>query len=113
MASRAKALEVNGVYVLICMDPKYVEVGAGAQTRANHIFTADDVNRLRQQIQADLKSAQYDAALAGAVQQVANTYAANIRGAKPLDESMPPVPLEPATVAAPATRTAPATRPAD
>ncbi len=81
MAARAKARQANGVFVLICMDPRYVTVGAGGETRANGIFTAKDVSALRTQLQADLRVGRYDAALNGAVATVTRTYAARIKEA--------------------------------
>ena len=87
MAGRAKDLKVNGVYALICMDPKYVEVGAGKETKARGIFTQADLDGLRQQLQTNLKAQQNDAALTGAVDLVQRAYTANIPGARPLGEA--------------------------
>ena len=84
MAAHAKGRRANGVYVLICLDPKYVQVGAGVQTRERGIFTAADVNALRRGLQRDLRAQRYDAALLGAVQTVIDAYAAHVPGARPL-----------------------------
>jgi uncharacterized membrane protein YgcG len=75
---RAKILNANGVYVLICMDPKYVEVGAGRETVARGIFTNDDLGRLRDLLRRNLRDGRYDDALAGSVDLVTQTYAARI-----------------------------------
>ncbi len=87
MAARAKDLKVNGVYALICMDPKFIEVGAGRETKQRGIFTQADLDRLREQMQGSLKAQQYDATLSGAVDMVQRAYTANIPGAKPLGEA--------------------------
>src|ERR1019366_6924958 len=78
MVSRAQALGVNGVYTLICMNPKFVDVGAGANTRARGDFTEGDIDRLRQQWQSTLHQRQYDQGLSQAVDSVDRAYAANI-----------------------------------
>jgi hypothetical protein len=78
MISRAQALKVNGVYTLISMDPKFVEVGAGASTRARGDFTEADINHLRQQWQSALHQQQYDQGLLQAVDSVDRAYTANI-----------------------------------
>jgi TPM domain len=78
--SRAKSLGVNGVYTLICMDPKFVDVGAGANTRSRGIFTENDINQLREQWQSNLHHQQYDQGLSQAVDSVNQAYAANISG---------------------------------
>jgi hypothetical protein len=81
LASRFKALNVNGVYVLICMDPKHLEVGADRLTMSRGDFTQEDVNSLRKQIQSSLKDKDYDAALSGAMETVERTYKENITAA--------------------------------
>jgi uncharacterized membrane protein YgcG len=83
MAERAKELKVNGVYLLICMDPKYLEVGAGTNTVKRGDFTDDDIDALRTQMQADLKSKDYDKALSNAVDSVEQTYSNNIKTPAP------------------------------
>jgi hypothetical protein len=90
MSGRAKDLKVNGVYALICMDPKYVEAGAGTETREKGIFTKADLDRLREELQTNLKAQQYDAALAGAVDLVDRTYTANIPGSVAAPSGMTP-----------------------
>ena len=77
---RARSTKANGVYVLICMDPKWVEVAAGEHTRARGLFTADDLAAVRKGLVADLRAGRYDAALAGAVDRVARTYAEHAAG---------------------------------
>jgi uncharacterized membrane protein YgcG len=79
MVSRAKDLKVNGVYVLICMDPKHLEVGAGKNTMARGDFTAADVDGLRQQMQGALHEKDYDKALSGAVEYVDRAFTQNIQ----------------------------------
>jgi hypothetical protein len=79
MATRAKELKVNGVYVLICMDPKHIEVGAGKNTLKNGDFTEENIDTLRRQMQADLHNKEYDKALNGAVDMVEKSFAANIQ----------------------------------
>jgi uncharacterized membrane protein YgcG len=78
MAARAKELKVNGVYVLICMDPRHLEVAAGKNTVARGEFTDADVIALRKQMQAALHDRDYDKALSGAVETVEHTFADNI-----------------------------------
>jgi hypothetical protein len=78
MAARAKALKVNGVYALICMDPRRLEVGAGKNTVARGDFTQDDVDNLATQMRESLKNNQYDKALSDAVDTVERAYTTNI-----------------------------------
>ncbi len=80
MASRAKELKVNGVYVLICMDPKHLEVGAGKNTIARGDFSQSDVDGLYAQMKEALHNKDYDKALSGAVDTVKRPYTANISG---------------------------------
>jgi hypothetical protein len=81
MAARAKDLKVNGVYVLICMDPKHIEVGAGTNTVKRGDFTDADIEALRKQMQEDLHSKDYDKALSNAVDNVEKAYTNNIHEA--------------------------------
>jgi hypothetical protein len=83
MADRARALKVDGVYVLICMNPGHVEIGATRETRARGDFTQADINSLREQIQQSLEAKQYDQALNDAVDTVESAYSANIHGQNP------------------------------
>ncbi len=83
MSNRARELRVNGVYVLICMDPKHLEVGAGRNTIARGDFTEQDVQKLRDQMQKLLKEKDYDGALSNAVDTVDQAYTANIHGNNP------------------------------
>ena len=78
MLSRAKELKVNGVYALICMDPKHLEVDAGKNTVARGEFTKADIDSLRRQMQAALRDRDYDKTLSDAVETVDRTYAENI-----------------------------------
>jgi hypothetical protein len=83
LSARAKELSVNGVYVLICMDPKHVQVAAGKETRARGDFTENDVKSLREHLQKSLGAKQYDQALGDAVEDVDRAYTANIAGQGP------------------------------
>ncbi len=85
MHARFANRNVNGVYVLVCLDPRYVEVGVGKQTLARGDFTPADVAGLSKQLIADLRGGRYDVGLAGAVDTVGRDYAANIPGGQPLD----------------------------
>jgi hypothetical protein len=78
--SRAQALKVNGVYVLICMDPKFIDDGAGRETVAKGIFGNGELSTLRSSFRAALHDAKYDQGLADAVDQVYRAYTANIPG---------------------------------
>jgi hypothetical protein len=82
MRDRAQKLGVNGVYVLICMDPKHLEVGAGKETVKRGDFTKDNEIALRSQLQSALRAGDYDKALSGAVEYVDSAYAENIHSNK-------------------------------
>ncbi len=81
--NRMEKLQVNGVYVLVCMDPKYVEVRGGRETMARGDFTAADIARLSTQLKADLRGGNNDQALSDAVDTVNRAYGANITGSAP------------------------------
>ena len=85
--ARASAARVNGVYVLICMDPKYIDVAAGRETISRGIFTEDDVSQLKQQVRSTLAAGQPDRALREAIDTVERTYTTNIPGTAPRQAS--------------------------
>jgi hypothetical protein len=78
MASRARELKVNGVYVLICMDPRHLEAGVGKYTREHGDFTQSDLDNLTAQMRTSLRNKEYDKALGDAVDTVERAYSANI-----------------------------------
>lgn len=78
LGSRARALQANGVFALVNMDPRYVEANAGKNTKAAGSFTDADVARLRAQMVAAFKQQQFDQGLLQAVDLVERAYTANI-----------------------------------
>ncbi len=81
--SRGQERKVNGVYVLICMNPTHLEVKVGKNTLSRGDFTQADADTLRKQLQTSLHDKQYDQGLADAVENVDRAYTANINGAAP------------------------------
>jgi len=81
MASRARELKVNGVYVLICMDPRHLEVGMDHLTATRGDFTQEDRTGLVKQMQGALHDKDYDKALSGALEYVDRAYTENIQAA--------------------------------
>ena len=77
-ATRANALGVNGVYVLICMDPPFIDDAAGRETVERGIFTSNDLSTLRQSFRTALHDKQYDRGLREAVDDVRRAFAANV-----------------------------------
>jgi uncharacterized membrane protein YgcG len=59
---RRKAEDVDGVVVLICMDPGHVQINIGNETQKK-LFTQADRTELLQHVTAALKDKQYDDAL--------------------------------------------------
>jgi len=59
---RRKAEDVDGVVVLICMDPKHIQINLGNQTQKK-LFTQVDRAELQPNITTAMKAKQYDDAL--------------------------------------------------
>lgn len=74
---RAKNAKVNGVYILICDDPKihYVQPVVGEQTRKSGIFTDANLKVLGNNLRDNLKKNKPNDALTGAVGYVKKTMA--------------------------------------
>jgi uncharacterized membrane protein YgcG len=81
---RAKAMGTNGVYVLICMDPRHLQVEVGNRTETRE-FTTADRDALRTQLVSQFKAQQYDAGLTDAANFVLDKMDANTR-----QSSVPP-----------------------
>jgi uncharacterized membrane protein YgcG len=75
---RAKAMGTNGVYVLICMDPRHLQVEVGNRTETRE-FTAADRDGLSTQLISDFKAQNYDAGLTDAANFVLQRMDANTR----------------------------------
>ncbi len=80
---RANATRANGVYVMICMDPRYVEVRTGPETLKRGDFVKADADRLSGGLKTDLGANRNDQALSGAVDTVERAYTANIGAGAP------------------------------
>jgi TPM domain len=70
--TRRKALNADGVYVLVCMDPKYIQV---------HHLNTSDADALRGQLKTAFHNQEYDQGLQDAVDSVGQTLAANTSSA--------------------------------
>lgn len=75
--SRARSLEVNGVYVLICKDPSYLEVEVGNETRKK-AFTTENRNHLRDLLLKRFKAKEYDQGLIEGATYVRDTLDQNL-----------------------------------
>ncbi len=79
-AKRSSELELDGVYVLICKQPSYVFVAAGAETRKK-AFTPADITGLRQLLVDRFKAKEFDRGLREGVTYVRNTMKGNVKQA--------------------------------
>ncbi len=75
---RANTSRVNGIYLLICMKPRYVESVVGEQTRKRGAFTPENAATLRKKIQAHMPE-DPDEALRAAVSYVASVLPAETK----------------------------------
>jgi TPM domain len=75
---RAKAMGTDGVYVLICMDPRHLQVEVGNRTQTRE-FTLSDREALRNQLTAHFKAGEFDAGLTDAASFVSDRMDANTR----------------------------------
>lgn len=77
MRTRAQQLDVNGVYILVCRDPNYLDVGVGAQTR-KRAFTMEDRNQLASLMLGEFKKKQYDQGLIEGMKFIQRTMQTNL-----------------------------------
>ena len=77
---RAKAMGTNGVYVLICMEPRHLQVEVGNKTLTRE-FTRADREALRIRLISQFKAQQYDAGIIDAANFVLERMDANTRQA--------------------------------
>jgi uncharacterized membrane protein YgcG len=74
---RAKALGVDGIYVLVCRDPAHLQVIVGEETRKK-AFTAQDRERLVELLLKSFRERKYDEGLLEAVKRVEARLQANV-----------------------------------
>jgi uncharacterized membrane protein YgcG len=77
---RAGELKVEGVYVLICRQPRYLQVEVDGQT-LKKAFTAEDRGHLRDQLSRSFKKDQYNDGLLQGAQYVKSAMDRHLRGA--------------------------------
>ena len=80
MVKQAVAHKANGVFALVCLDPRFVEVGVGHGTQQSGDFTTADVNRVRDDMQQAFHAGNYDQGLKAATDDVNRAFTANING---------------------------------
>jgi uncharacterized membrane protein YgcG len=76
--NRARALEVNGIYILICKEPPHLQVEIGNETQKK-AFTLRDRDRLIELLVGRLKEKEYDEGLLETVEFVNKTLGNNLR----------------------------------
>lgn len=77
MRQRARELGVNGVYVLVCRNPSFLEVGVGQET-AKGAFTTQDRNQLASLMLGQFRNGQFDQGLVSGVDFVQQKMQANV-----------------------------------
>ena len=70
---RARDARVNGIYVLICKDPTYLQVEVGTDTEKQGYFTATNRNELRNILMTAFRKKEFNQGLLQAVSYVQNT----------------------------------------
>ncbi len=98
---RGRATGVDGVYVLICMDPRFVDLRPGKLTEQHGDFTTADVQRVSAQLKKDLGANNDDQALSDTVAGVEQAYTTNITGGRPAAGAMARQPSAGTGMAAP------------
>jgi hypothetical protein len=76
---RARAARVDGIYALISVEPRYVEVVSGEATRRKGIFTDENDLALAKKLIAKLSAGQPDEALLDGVAYVSQTLSRTAR----------------------------------
>jgi uncharacterized membrane protein YgcG len=77
LVSRARVLQVRGVFVLICKDPSRIQLDVGSETRAK-AFTIANRDALRDILVSQFKAKNYDQGLLDGVNYVQSTMQANL-----------------------------------
>ncbi len=62
-AERGKALNINGVVFLICMEPKHFQMVVGNETRQKGLFTNADISAMQTPIRNSMSQGKYDEVL--------------------------------------------------
>lgn len=95
---RASNFGVEGVYVLICRKPGYVQVGVGEATRREGWFSNAQRKELRDILLKNLKEKKYDEALREGVNYVQRVLEAHRSAVGPVTQSNPKVTATPRPV---------------
>jgi len=75
--ARAKELKVNGIYVLICMSPSYIQAEVGQDTR-KRAFTVQDRDELVSLLREHFRKKEYDQGLIASADFVRQRMQANL-----------------------------------
>ena len=99
--TRETSEKVNGVYVLVCMDPTYLQVGVGDNTQ-KHAFTLADRDQLKQNLIAGLKAKKYDETMRALPGFFQSTFQTNLKTmhSQPVERNSSTVPVTTAPGAA-------------
>lgn len=80
-AERARALKVNGVFILLCKDPPRIQVEAGVETREK-AFTTADTEKLFGILRDHFKDKKFDDGLIAGLHFTQEKMKENLRGTK-------------------------------
>jgi hypothetical protein len=75
--SRTKDLGVNGIYVLICKEPRYLYIDIDRESRKK-AFTRKDYEKMREKIFAGFRDMKFDAGLWDGLEAVESALKANV-----------------------------------
>ncbi len=81
VTQRARALGVNGIFILVSMQPRHLQVGVGKVT-SEKFFGPKDRDELVRRLQTDFKAGQFDKGLVGAVEFAQARLQENARAAQ-------------------------------
>ena len=91
MRERFRAAGGEGIFVMICQDPRHVEIGVGPDTQKK-AFTAENQKQLRNLLVGKFRDKRFDDGLAAAGDYLRNTLTVNLTGAAPVPGGVPPAP---------------------
>jgi uncharacterized membrane protein YgcG len=78
LKDRAAELDVDGVFILICGEPRRLQIGANARTRAAGVFTVADTDELRDTMLPAFRQREFDRGLRAGVKFAAVRIARNV-----------------------------------